>query len=179
MISSNDGVKSGTSVIFMTGVSGSGKSTVGGQLAESLGWHFLDADDFHPAENVAKMAAGIALTDDDRWPWLRLVGQNAASTAGAGVVVACSALRRAYRDVLREECPNAVFVQLIGGRDLIAARMESRDHAYMPPTLLGSQLAVFEPLDSDEPGFQVDVTRGVEAILESISVALRDRAFGG
>lgn len=152
----------------MTGVSGSGKSTVGDRLAKVLGWQFLDADDFHPAENVSKMAVGIPLTDEDRWPWLRAAGVAASAAPGLGVVVACSALRRVYRDALRSESPGAVFVQLTGRRDLIAERMAARDHAYMPQALLGSQLSVFEPLESDEPGFAVDVTDSVDGIVTAI-----------
>lgn len=124
------------------------------------------------------MAAGIPLTDEDRWPWLRVVGEAASAVLGPGVVVACSALRRVYRDALRSECPEAVFVQLAGRRDMIAERMAAREHAYMPPALLESQLSVFEPLESDEPGFTVDITDSVDGIVTAIECKLehdRDR----
>lgn len=186
-----------TRVVYATGVSGSGKSTIGILLAERLGWAFVDADDLHPEANVAKMSAGIPLTDDDRWPWLRTVGATAAlrvqeadaaagsgrtgeagGTAGdgaregagegAGVVVACSALKRVYRDVLREASPDAAFVQLIGSSDLIAGRLRAREHHFMPPTLLGSQLATLEPLGADEAGLAVMVASGPATVVEEI-----------
>ncbi|WP_066039812.1 gluconokinase [Herbiconiux solani] len=191
-----------TRAVFVTGVSGSGKSTIGSLLAARLGWSFVDADDLHPAANVAKMAGGIPLADDDRWPWLRAVGAEAerlsataagpepahplareeagAAEAGAagdvahptGVVVACSALRRVYRDLLREECPGAVFVQLIGASGLIAARLSARVDHFMPPSLLDSQLAALEPLATGEAGVAVTVgatpTTVVDAIVEAL-----------
>jgi gluconokinase len=165
-----------TRVVFTTGVSGSGKSTVGTLLADRLGWAFVDADDLHPEANVAKMAAGIPLTDDDRWPWLRAVGSTAARTVRdaetAGVVVACSALRRVYRDLLRSECAEAVFVQLVGSADLISSRLRSREHHFMPPALLGSQLATLEPLGADEAGLVVMVSAGPATVVDEIVAGL-------
>lgn len=196
------GVSGETRAVFVTGVSGSGKSTIGSLLAARLGWSFVDADDLHPAANVAKMAGGIPLTDDDRWPWLRAVGAEAErlsapatspepahplaaeepGTAGdvahpTGVVVACSALRRVYRDLLREECPGAVFVQLVGASGLIAARLSARVDHFMPPSLLDSQLAALEPLAADEAGVAVTVgttpTTVVDAIVEALHLGSR------
>ncbi|MFB2555802.1 gluconokinase [Herbiconiux liangxiaofengii] len=167
-------------VVFITGVSGSGKSTVGIQFAERLGWAFVDADDLHPEANVAKMAAGIPLTDDDRWPWLRTVGAAAAGrvreadAAGstAGVVVACSALRRVYRDLLREADPGALFVQLVGSAELIAARLTTREDHFMPPALLGSQLATLEPLGDDEAGAAITVAAQPGTVVDDIVATL-------
>lgn len=128
------------------GVSGSGKSTVGTALAASLGWRFLDADDFHPPANVAKMAAGTPLTDDDRWPWLdRLVAQMREVLAeGRSAVLACSALKSAYRERLAQ-AGDVRFIHLEGDAPTIAARLASRQHQYMPATLLASQFATLEP----------------------------------
>jgi gluconokinase len=139
--------------VVVMGVSGSGKSTVGEALAVALGLPFADADTLHPAANVAKMAAGTPLTDDDRWPWLDLVG---AQLAGGPVVVACSALRRSYRDRLRLAAPDLAVVYLHGSRELLAERMAGRRH-FMPVALLDSQLATLEPPTADEHAVTVDV----------------------
>ena len=133
------------------GVSGSGKSTVGALLAARLGVPFVDGDALHPASNVAKMAAGIPLDDDDRAPWLYAVG---ARLAQGGVVVACSALRRAYRDRLREAAPAARFVLLHGSPALLASRIAERVGHFMPAALLDSQLAI---LELPTPGEEVRV----------------------
>ncbi len=137
------------------GVSGSGKSTVGEALATSLGWRFLDADGFHPPANVAKMAAGTPLTDDDRWPWLdRLADEMRALLAeGRGAVLACSALKEAYRKRLAR-AGDVRFVFLDGDRDTIAARIAARLHEYMPASLLASQFAT---LERPAEAFAVDV----------------------
>ena len=161
--------------VFVTGVSGSGKSTVGSLLAERLGWGFVDADDLHPKANVEKMAAGIPLTDDDRWPWLAAVGQAADRTASGpagGVVVACSALRKVYRDLLAEECPGAFFVQLAGDAELLTLRLQARADHFMPPALLGSQLSLLEPLAPTEQGVAVAVTAGPDAVVDAIVTSL-------
>ena len=129
------------------GVCGCGKSSVGQGIAMALGLRFTDGDDLHPATNVAKMASGQPLTDADRWPWLAKVGE----TLGAGGVVACSALKRVYRDHIRAAAPATVFVYLHGSRELLAARLAARPGHFMPPALLDSQLATLEsPID--EPG---------------------------
>jgi len=144
-------------LVVVMGVSGSGKSTVGAALAVALGTPFVDGDALHPPANVAKMAAGIPLDDEDRWPWLAAVGRRLAEAGPEGLVVACSALRRVYRDAIRAEGPETVFVELDGDHDLLAQRMRARPGHFMPPSLLDSQLATLEPLQPDEPGMRVSV----------------------
>lgn len=150
------------------GVSGSGKTTVGEELAVALGLRFVDADALHPAANVEKMTAGIALTDDDRRPWLDAVG---AVIAQGDVVVACSALRRAYRDRLRAASPFAL-VYLRGDPALLAERMGHRKGHFMPATLLQSQLDTLEEPSADEHAIVVDVAAPVEDLVRTITTAL-------
>ncbi|KQR54949.1 hypothetical protein ASF88_04955 [Leifsonia sp. Leaf336] len=144
------------------GVSGSGKSTVGRAVADAFDASFVDGDDLHPAVNVAKMTAGIPLTDADREPWLRAVGRTLADGAhgadgsGGGIVVACSALKRSYRDLIRSEAPGTVFAELDGTRELLQERMIRPGH-FMPASLLDSQLATLEPLQPDEAGLRLDI----------------------
>jgi gluconokinase len=155
------------------GVSGSGKSTVGRQLASEHGVAYVEGDAFHPPANVAKMSAGQPLADEDRIDWLRALQAQirAARESGVGLVVSCSALKRAYRDVLREGDPALRFAHLQGPRELIAERMSARQDHYMPPVLLDSQLAALEPLGPDEQGIHLDIREApillVEAILAS------------
>ncbi|MHC2999134.1 gluconokinase [Microbacterium sp. HJ5] len=153
--------------LVVMGVSGSGKSTVAAALAGALGGIYLDADDFHPPANVAKMAAGTPLTDEDRMPWLHVVGEAVAVQAAKGrlAVVACSALRRRYRDALRETAGELFFVQLDGTPELLAARIGARTDHFMPPSLLASQLAALEPLEADEQGAVVKVDQPVQHIV--------------
>jgi gluconokinase len=134
------------------GVSGSGKSTVGAMLAGRLGWAYAEADDFHSAANVAKMHAGIPLTDDDRWPWLRAIGawMDAQAAAGAPAVVSCSALKRRYRDLLRAGRPHVRLVYLDGDKNLIVRRMAARLGHFFPARLLDSQFRELEPPQADE-----------------------------
>ena len=144
-------------LVIVMGVSGSGKSSVGLLLAKQLGVPFRDADDLHPAANVAKMAAGHPLTDADRWPWLARVGSELAAAEPNGLVIACSALKRSYRDAIRAVEPAVRFVHLSGSRDLLVSRMAGREGHFMPLSLLDSQLATLEPLHPDEPGVTVSL----------------------
>ena len=144
------------------GVSGSGKSTVGAALARALSVPFVDADVLHPEANRLKMAAGIPLDDADRMPWLDLV---AAQLASGPIVVACSALKRAYRDRLRESAPGLALVFLDATAVLLAPRLASRTHEYMPASLLASQLATLEPPADDEHPIRLDVTRPVDELV--------------
>jgi len=141
------------------GVSAAGKSTVGRLLARDLRVEFLDADDLHPASNRAKMSAGTPLTDDDRMPWLDRVGEELVTRSASGAVIACSALRRVYRNRIRERVPGVVFVHLHGDDALLAERAAGRTDHFMPPSLLRSQLDALEALDADEVAVVVDVGR--------------------
>jgi gluconokinase len=147
------------------GVSGSGKSTVGAELARRLGVPFADADSFHPPSNIAKMAAGTPLTDDDRYPWLEAVGQWLADHEDGGVM-SCSALKRTYRDRLRSHCPRIVFLHLTGSPELIGRRQAGRPGHFMPSALVGSQFDTLEPLAPEEHGIAVDVGSSVDSIVE-------------
>ncbi|WP_314215974.1 gluconokinase, GntK/IdnK-type [Pseudarthrobacter equi] len=153
--------------IIVMGVSGCGKTTIGDLVARELGVPFLDGDSLHPVENVAKMAAGTPLTDDDRWPWLATVGSELAKAGDGGLVLACSALRRSYRDAIREQAPDTVFLHLHGSKDVLARRLEGRSGHFMPTTLLDSQLATLEPLEADEAGFVVDISAPVDEVVAS------------
>ncbi|MEE1621448.1 gluconokinase [Zafaria sp. Z1313] len=140
--------------LVVMGVSGSGKTTLASHLARRLGWPAAEADDFHSRDNIAKMAAGTPLTDDDRWPWLRsirdwMAGQG---TGHAGSIVTCSALKRSYRDLLREAPGRVLFLHVTGDPALITDRMEHRAGHFMPPGLLPSQLETLEALEGDESG---------------------------
>jgi gluconokinase len=137
-------------VLVVMGVSGTGKSTVAGLLAERLGCPMEEGDDLHPPANRAKMEHGVPLTDEDRWPWLEQVRAwiDAQSETGRPGIITCSALRRAYRDRLRR--PNVVFVYLAGTHEVIAARLSTRSGHFMPPSLLQSQLDTLEPPGADE-----------------------------
>lgn len=149
------------------GVSGSGKSTVGAALARRLRVPFVDADTLHPAANIATMAAGEPLDDDDRHPWLERVGDWLA-THRDGAVVSCSALKRAYRDQLRTHCPEVEFVHLAGSAEVIADRLAARTDHFMPAALLRSQLDTLEPLGPDEAGLTVDIGPDVDAIVDAV-----------
>lgn len=151
------------------GPSGSGKSTVGAFLADALGARFIDGDDLHPAANVRKMAAGIPLDDADRMPWLRLIG--ATLQTQDRVVIACSALRRGYRDLIRTEAPEAFFAELAIGRALLEERMRVRADHFMPAALLDSQLQTLESLEADEYGIRVDESADVPTASALIATA--------
>lgn len=156
--------------LVVMGVAGSGKSTVAESVAARAGAVYLDADAFHPASNTAKMAAGIPLTDEDRWPWLAAVGDELARrlTAGQDTVMACSALKRSYRDALRDRAGDLCFAHLHGSSELLAARMAAREDHFMPVTLLQSQLATLEPLEADERGFVVDIAQSPDDIADEV-----------
>ena len=151
--------------VVVMGVSGCGKSTVGAALARALHVEFVEGDAFHPPENVARMAAGVALTDADRSGWLAALAAHIAQAAPRGVVVSCSALKRAYRDVLRAPAP-VQFVWLDLPRTELETRLADRTGHYMPPSLLASQLATLEPPQPDENVIRLDATRPVEAIVQ-------------
>jgi gluconokinase len=151
--------------IVAMGVSGSGKSTVGAVLAGRLGVPFEDADDLHPEANIAKMSRGEPLDDSDRYPWLERIGEWLAAHEDGGVI-ACSALKRKYRDQLRHHCHTVEFLHLAGGRDVIERRQASRPGHFMPASLLTSQFETLEPLAPDENGVVVEVDGSVDQILE-------------
>jgi len=159
-------------LIVVMGVSGSGKSTIGRLLAERLEVPFIDADDLHPMTNVDKMAAGQPLDDDDRWPWLAKVGEAFAEASRTGVVVACSALKRSYRDAIRAEAPGVTFVYLHGERELLASRLGKRENHFMPATLLDSQLEALQVPGDDEGSVTVSVDGSPAEIVDEIAATL-------
>lgn len=165
--------------VVVMGVSGSGKSTVGLVLAERLGARFIDADDLHPQANRDKMAGGTPLTDDDRRPWLNAVGEaigDARTACGGGVVVACSALRRSYRDALRESSAGPVwFAHLRGEAALLAERLGTRSDHFMPAALLSSQLQTLEELEADEAGAAFSIVETPDALVAHIHQRLTTR----
>jgi gluconokinase len=157
-------------IVLVMGVAGVGKTTLGEPLARKLGWRFLDADDYHPPENIAKMNAGIALQDADRWPWLSRLNRELKELENA--VLACSALKQSYRDRLAQGIPHFTVVYLYGDAALIRARLASREHRYMPAALLDSQLATLEP---PAQAIAVDVAAPLEDCLSQILVAVRQQ----
>jgi len=165
----NDGGKIPCALIVM-GVSGSGKSTIGEKLAERLGWKFEDGDRFHPASNVAKMSAGQPLTDEDRWPWLRAIADEIERVCEAGehAVIASSALKRAYRDILVHGRSDVRIIYLDGPQELIASRLALRKNHFMPPGLLESQFRTLEPPDASENPVTVSIDASVETIVDEI-----------
>ncbi|WDG27349.1 gluconokinase [Streptomyces sp. CA-278952] len=162
-------------LVVVMGVSGSGKTTVGQSLAASLGVLFAEADDFHPPENVAKMRAGTALSDEDRRPWLDVIAGWLREHTSDGGVITCSALKRSYRDRLVSAAPQVFFVHLDGPAELIAERMAARRGHFMPVELLRSQLDALEPLTDEERGAIVPITGTVEETTHSALAAVRDR----
>jgi gluconokinase len=164
--------------LVVMGVSGVGKTSVAAELVARTGWAFAEGDDFHPEANRRKMAAGHPLDDDDRWPWLRVVADwiGEREAAGEDAVVTCSALKRSYRDLLRDGHPTVRFVHLLAPRELLAERLGARKGHYMPPSLLESQLAALEDLQPDEPGVGVETTGDPAAVAERALASLGVRA---
>ena len=171
-------------VVVVMGVSGAGKSTIGGLLAQRLGWAFLDGDTLHADASRLKLAAGEALDDADRAPWLAAIGAwiDARQAQGEPAVVACSALKRAYRDGLRAGRDRIVFLHLVAPASLIAARLRERVGHWLPGSILDSQLASCEPLAADEPGVVVPAAACPEATVDAAiatrGTALRTRRIG-
>ncbi|MGP9650620.1 gluconokinase [Glutamicibacter sp. 287] len=145
--------------VIVMGVSGCGKSTVGELLGAELDAGFLDGDSLHPQANIDKMAAGQPLDDADREPWLREVGNRLGAVGNESMVIACSALKRKYRDLIRAQAPGTVFIHLHGSEELLTERMGSRPGHFMPVGLLQSQLATLEPLEADEFGLVLDIAQ--------------------
>lgn len=164
-----------TVTVVVMGVSGTGKTTVAQGVAGELGWPFAEGDDFHPAANVDKMRAGRPLTDDDRWPWLASVADwiGARERAGESAVVTCSALRRAYRDALRDGHPSVWFAHVASSPDVLRRRLAQRTGHYMDPGLLDSQLATLEPLEPDEPGVTVGGEGSSADVVVDVLAAVR------
>ncbi|MBX9595257.1 MAG: gluconokinase [Roseomonas sp.] len=163
-----------TPLILVMGVSGAGKSTVGQAIAATLGLPFADADDFHPEANIAKMSRGEALNDDDRWPWLAAIGAHLAAHRGRGCIVTCSALKRVYRDALREAAPDLRLVFLTGDPALVAARQAARQNHFMPPSLVASQFATLEPPAPEEAAIALDVGATPAALATAAINALQE-----
>ncbi len=154
--------------IVVMGVSGCGKSTVGAALAQALGLRFVEGDSLHPPRNVALMAAGTPLTDEDRREWLEAVARVLADAAHDGVVVSCSALKRSYRDLLRASAPDLTLVHLRGEPALLAERMAARKGHYMPASLLQSQLQTLEPPGADETVYTADVAEPPQRLVSQL-----------
>jgi gluconokinase len=165
------------------GVSGTGKTSVGEKIATELGAPFIEGDQHHPKSNIDKMAAGIPLTDEDRMPWLQTLAGLLAEHAGEDehAVLACSSLRRSYRDVLRDAVPDrrVFFLHLDASFEVLERRMAHRRRHFMPASLLRSQLDTLEPLEADELGTVVDVAAPLTAVVERSVAAIRDACDGG
>ena len=166
-------------VVVVMGVSGSGKSTVGDLVAQSRGVPFVDGDNLHPMSNIAKLSEGEPLTDVDKWPWLEIVGETLADAKKhGGMVIACSALKRRYRDAIRRSVPSVVFVLLDGPPELLAARLATRPEHLLSSAqaaraaLLDWQLAILEPLDADEHGVTIDISPPLPIVVEQAVAAI-------
>jgi gluconokinase len=166
--------------LVVMGVTGSGKTTIATEVARRMGWDFTEGDDHHPAANVAKMAAGHPLDDDDRLPWLRELAAwiGAHEAEGRSCVLTCSALKRSYRDLLRDGHPSVWFAHVAGPQELITARVTQRQGHYMPPSLVPSQFATLEPLGPDEPGRIIPAAGTPEQIVDELLAELaKDRGI--
>lgn len=163
-----------TTCLVVMGVSGSGKSSIAELLATELDWPMQDGDEFHPGNNIEKMAAGVALTETDRIPWLRAIRDwiSSCSRSGQHSVITCSALKREYRDVLRQIPTRVRFLHLSGSRELIDRRLRARTGHFMPSTLVDTQFRDLDPLEGDEDGLTVEIADGAAHILESTLVWL-------
>jgi gluconokinase len=160
--------------VVVMGVSGVGKTTIAKGLSTLTGWTFAEGDAFHPQANVEKMRDGQPLTDDDRWPWLRTIGEwmGEEIAQGRSAVVTCSALRRSYRDLLREGRPEVEFLHLAADQSLVGDRLDHRKGHFMPSSLLHSQYDALEPLAADEAGVTVSVEGSVPDVLARAVAAL-------
>ena len=158
------------SALVIMGVAGSGKSTIGDALAQRLGWRYEDGDSFHPAANVAKMSSGQPLTDEDRWPWLKAIAAEIerCRQAGEHIIIACSALKKAYRDILVHGRDDIRMVYLCGSQGLVADRLSNRKGHFMPPGLLDSQFATLEPPSPKERPITVSIDAPVDLIVDHI-----------
>ncbi|MGZ4600032.1 MAG: gluconokinase [Oryzihumus sp.] len=161
-------------IAVVMGVSGSGKTTVGQELAARLGVPYADADEFHPPANIAKMSAGVPLDDTDRAPWLRAIAGWLADHRATGAVVSCSALKRRYRDVLRAPVGHLPFLHLDGDPGVVAQRVAGRPGHFMPASLVASQFADLEPLGSDEEGMVADLAAPVDDVVARFTAYLSD-----
>lgn len=162
-------------LIVVMGASGCGKSTIGVQLAERLVVPFVDADDLHSPANVAKMTQGLPLTGEDRRPWLSSVGTQLRRHDATGLVVACSALRVIYRDIIRDEAPRTFFVHLDAAPDVLSTRLVMRPDHFMPVSLLGDQLRTLEPLRVHESGVTVSADQKIDLILRQAEAGWKRR----
>jgi gluconokinase len=164
-------------IAIVMGVSGSGKTTIARGLADAEGWILLEGDQFHPPANIAKMKAGVPLTDEDRWPWLRAIAEREDEllAAGQSAVVACSALKRAYRAILTGERGDTLLVYLRGSKQLIAERMKARKGHFMPAALLDSQFADLEEPGADERPIIVDIGGPVDAVIQETVGKVKER----
>ena len=162
-------------LVVVMGVSGSGKTTIGTLVAHELGVEFIDGDSLHPLENVRKMAAGTPLDDDDRWPWLEIVGRtlHEHGERREGLVVACSALKRVYRERIRSQAPSALFLHLDGTGEVLTRRIEGRSGHFMPAALLESQLETLEPLAQEEGGYVLNIDQPVADMVDDAVTRLR------
>ena len=164
-------------VAVVMGVSGSGKTTIAAMLAAGMGWPFADADDLHPAANVEKMHSGHPLTDEDRWPWLARVAAliDEWRAQGSSGVIACSALKHAYRRIIVGDRPDVALVYLRGGHDLVGRRLAARQGHYMPATLLDSQFEALEEPGEDERPIVLDVGGTPAQIVAELIDRLEER----